>query len=145
MTSDRRKKHREKSYSHERLISMGYSLPKDMKPQKKQRKDYITSSIFGSNGRMYFKVMKMTKSEKKIFSDYDKRKKAGKEISYSFDPVDLFLKLSVDVKKDKQGNVTVKIKQAKKGHCNKWDCDNKIRENYILCPKHLKINKARKK
>ena len=143
--SPKRKTHREKAYSHERLISMGYSLPKDMKPLKKKCKDCITSSIFGSNGRMYFKVMKMSARDEKIFSDYDKRKKAGKEISYSFDPVDLMMKLSVDVKKDKQGNVTVNIKQAKKGYCHKWDCPKKVKKNYVLCVEHLKINKARKR
>jgi len=143
--SPRRKKHREKSYSHQKLIEMGYSLPQDMKPQKKKCKDCITSSIIGSNSRMYFKIMKMTKSEKKIFTDSDKRRKAGKEISYSFEPMDLIMKLSIDVKKDRRGNVRVNIKQAKKGYCHRWDCPKKAKKDYSLCPKHLKLNKLRRK
>lgn len=138
----KRDKYREKNPSHEELLEKGFSLYPITKGQKKGD---ITSVRWGNNGRRYWKVMKMSKSELKIFSDADKRKKAGKEIMYSFDPVGLMMNLSVDVKKDKQGNVTVNIKQAKKGYCHKWDCPNKARKNYSLCEKHLKINKARLK
>ncbi len=143
--SPRRKKYRKGELSHQELITDGYVEMNKYKGEKKKRKDCINSTQWGSNGRMYIKVMKMTKFEKKIFTDYDKRKKAGKEISYSFDPTDLMMKLSVDVKKDKQGNVTVRIKEAKKGYCHKWDCPKKAKKNYVLCPNHLKLNKLRLK
>jgi len=129
--------------SHRELINDGYIELKNFKPTKKSCKDCINSMQKGKNGRNYIKVMKMSKSEKKIFSDYDKRKKAGKEIMYTFEPNDLWLKLSVDVKKDKQGNVTVRIKEAKRGYCHKWDCPKKAKKNYVLCSEHLASNRKR--
>lgn len=139
-----RKRHtyREKNPSHQELLEKGFSLYPITKGQKKGD---ITSIRWGSNGRRYWKVLKMSKSESKIFSDAKKRKKAGKEIMYSFEPISLMMTLSVDVKKDKRGNVTVNIKQAKKGYCNKWDCSKKAKKNYSLCVGHLKENKARLK
>ena len=128
------------SLSHQELIDDGYIEMKKFKPTKAS-KDCINSTQRGKNGRMYIKVMKMTAREKKIFTDYDKRKKAGKEIMYTFEPMDLWIKLSVDVKKDKQGNVTVRIKEAKKGYCHKWDCPKKVKKNYVLCPSHLSSNR----
>jgi len=68
-----------------------------------------------------------------------------KEIMYSFEPTSLIMKLSVDVKKDRRGNVRVNIKQAKKGYCHKWDCNKKAKKNYVLCKEHLKLNKLRRK
>ena len=88
-------------------------------------------------------LIPMSKSEIKIFTDADKRKKEGKEIMYSFDPISLMSKLSIDVKKDRRGNVTVNIKQAKKGYCHRWDCSKKVKKNYVLCKEHLKLGKKK--
>lgn len=132
------KRFRAKEPTHQELLRKGFSLYPITKGQKKGD---ITSVRWGSNGRKYWKVMKMSKSELKIFSDADKRKKAGKEIWYSFEPTSLMMNLSVDVKKDKQGNVRVNIKQAKKGYCHKWDCPKKAKKNYSLCKDHLKVRK----
>lgn len=144
MTRNRRKNWG--ALSHQELINDGYiELRHYAGENKKPCKDCINSMQTGKNGRTYIKVMKMNKIEKKIFSDYDKRKKAGKEVGYSFQPTDLWIKLSVDVKKDSRGNVTVRIKEAKKGYCHKWDCPKKVKKNYVLCAGHLKLNKARKR
>jgi len=80
----------------------------------------------------------MTKSEIKIFDDYDKRVAKGEEISYSFEPFDLMMKLSVHVEKDKRGNITVDIRQPKKGECHHHNCHNKSIKNYSICRKHKK-------
>lgn len=86
----------------------------------------------------------MTKREIKCFESFEKRNREGKEIYTTYEPNDLWLKLSVDVKKDKRGNITVSIKQAKKGYCHKWDCPKKAKKKYVLCPKHLNLNKSKK-
>ena len=82
----------------------------------------------------------MTKYEIKVFDDYEKRKKAGKEISYSFEPSNLWSKLTVHVEKDKKGNVHVDIRQPKKGECYHHKCYKKVVKDYVLCRKHLGKN-----
>ena len=131
--------------SHKELIADGYVEVSEYKGEKKKCKDCINSMQRGKNGRNYIKVMKMTKVEKKIFSDYDKRKKAGKEIWFTYQPDDLMMKISLDVKKDKLGNVTVRAKEAKKGYCHKWDCPKKAKKNYSLCPEHLNVRSKKSK
>lgn len=80
----------------------------------------------------------MTKREIKCFEDFEKRQKAGKEISYSFEPLSLMSKLSIHTKKDRRGNVHVDIREPKKGECHHYQCHNKVVHEYILCRKHLK-------
>ena len=130
--------------THKELIDDGYVEMKKYKGEgKKPCKDCINSTQKGTNGRWYIKVMKMTKAEKKIFRDSDKRQRDGKQVWLTYQPDDLWMKLSVDVKKDKRGNVTVSIKEAKKGYCHKWDCPKKAKKNYVLCPAHLSSNRKK--
>ena len=89
------------------------------------RKRMIHSLEFKRGKTIDHGLIPMSKSEIKIFTDADKRKREGKEIMYSFEPMSLMSKISLDVKKDKRGNITVNVKQAKKGYCNKWDCKKK--------------------
>lgn len=114
--NSRKSRFRKKNHSHQQLIDKGFSLEH---PTKKQPKGCITSVEFGSNGRRYYQVIKMTKFEKKVFTDSDKRKKAGKEIWFTYRPnslmIDFMFKYHLDIKKDKQGNVTVTISKATKG------------------------------
>ena len=105
----------------------------------------IHSLEFKRGKTIDYGLVPMSKSEIKIFTDADKRKKAGKEIMYSFEPMSLMSKISLDVKKDRRGNVTVNVKMAKKGYCHKWDCNKKAKKDYSLCKEHLKLNKARKR
>ena len=113
--NSRKSRYREKNSSHQQLIDKGYSL----EHPTKQPKGFITSVEFGSNGRKYYQVMKMSRSEKKIFTDSDRRIKAGKEIWFTYRPnslmLDFMFKYHLDVKKDKQGNVHVTISKATKG------------------------------
>ncbi len=119
---NRRKRiHRNKEPSHKELTGMGYELMhKAIKSKKKQYKgkDCITSTRWGNNGRMYFKVMKMTKVEKKIFGDAERLKKAGKEVYFSYTPmrimIDFINQYHVDAKKDKLGNIHIDITTDKK-------------------------------
>ena len=115
--NQRRKRFRANEPTHKELIAKGYSLT--LVPKKKQGKDCITSVRWGKNGRRYFKVMKMTKLEKKVFTTAHKLEKAGKEIWFTYKPnslmLDFIFKYNLDVKKDKRGNVTVTISKATKG------------------------------
>ncbi len=83
----------------------------------------------------------MTKSEMKIFDDHDRRQKAGKNVSYSFEPMSIMDKLTLHVDKDRRGNVTVFVRQPKKGECHQHKCYNKVVKDYVLCRKHLRKRK----
>jgi len=121
------------------LRSEGFVLPQELKKSSNiPKKDRICASEMGSDGKWYYKIEKMSSSEKKIFEDAEKRKKAGKEILYQFDPIKLMRDLTIKVTKDKRGNVHVFIRQPKKGECHHEKCTNKVVKNYVLCKKHLK-------
>lgn len=80
----------------------------------------------------------MTKHEIKCFDRFERDTKAGKLISYSFEPISLMSKLSLHVKKDRKGNVTVYVRQPKKGECHHFECTKKTVKDYVLCRKHLR-------
>jgi len=102
------------------------------------KKRMIYDGEFKKGGYTPKGLRPMTKFEMKIFDDHDRRQKAGKNISYSFEPISLMSKLSLHVKKDRRGNVTVYIRQPKKGECHHFECTKKTPKNYVLCRKHLK-------
>ncbi len=105
-------------------------------------KQRMIRSIIWKKGKMEDGgCVPMTKHEIKCFDDFEKRRKAGKEISYSFEPIHLMSKLSVHVKKDRRGNVTVYIRQPKKGECHHFECTKKTVKDYVLCKKHLRKKK----
>ncbi len=83
----------------------------------------------------------MTKREMKIFDDHDRRQKAGKNVSYSFEPMNIMDKLTLHVDKDRRGNVTVFVRQPKKGECHHHKCYRKTVKDYVLCRKHLRKKK----
>jgi len=83
----------------------------------------------------------MTKHEIKCFDTFEKEKKEGKGIYYSFEPINLMSKLSLHVKKDRKGNVTVYVRQPKKGECHHFECTKKTVKDYVLCRKHLRRKK----
>lgn len=78
----------------------------------------IHSSEFKKGKITYKGLVDMTKEEEKIFKEYDKKVKAGKMVYFTYRPDTLMLKFitkyDLDVKKDKLGNVTVKISEVKK-------------------------------
>jgi len=80
----------------------------------------------------------MTKHEITCFDRYERDVKAGKLISYSFEPISLMMKLSVHIEKDKKGNIVVDIRQPKKGECHHFKCTKKVVKNYAVCRKHKK-------
>ena len=118
MTS--RLKQRKKNPTHEQMLDKGYSLEP---PKKKQKKEEITSIQWGSNGRQYWKLMKMTKRELNCNKSYKKLVKTGKQVWFTYKPngliMDFIFKYHLDVKKDKLGNVTVTVSKATKGKVNK--------------------------
>jgi len=79
----------------------------------------------------------LTKEDMRIIKSYEKRKKAGKEVAFSFEPISLMGKLALHVDKDRRGNVTVFVRQPKKGECHNHKCYNKVVKDYVLCRKHL--------
>ncbi len=113
--NNRLARYRKNSQSHQQLVDRGFSLKH---PTKKQPKGCITSVEFGNNGRRYYQVMKMSRSEKKIFSDSDKLRKAGKDVTFSWEPMsimtDFMDKYHLEAKKDKQGNIHIDITRHKK-------------------------------
>lgn len=80
----------------------------------------------------------MSKREMKIFDDHDRRQKAGKNISYSFEPMSLWQKICIHVKKDRRGNVVVYVWKPEKDKCHKFECKKKVKPKYVLCREHLK-------
>ncbi len=107
------------------------------------RKRMIHSLEFKRGKTIDLGLIPMSKSEMKIFDDADKRKKEGKEIMFQYEPSSLMMKISLDVKKDRRGNVMVKVKLAKKGYCHRWDCSKKAKKDYVLCTNHLKLKKKK--
>lgn len=101
------------------------------------RKKMIHSLEF-KNGKTIDKgCVPMTKSEIRCFEKYEKDTKEGKLISYSFEPISLMSKLSLHLKKDRRGNVTVYVREPKKGECHHFECTKKTVKDYALCRKHL--------
>ena len=60
----------------------------------------------------------MTKREIQIFRSFDKRMKEGKEILTSYEPLSIMTEFifnwNLTIKKDRRGNVIVKVMQRKK-------------------------------
>jgi len=83
-------------------------------------------------------IQPFKKYEIKIFDDYEKSVDKGTMVWYAFEPLSLMMKLSVNVTKDKKGNVTVEIRQPKKGECHHKQCTNKVIKDYLVCKRHFK-------
>lgn len=99
----------------EQLISQGFSLhPKC--PKNIPRKNQIMEQKFGTDGKLYGKIVRMDKRTQKLFDLHDKQHKAGNGVYFQYEPVKLILnfKYDINVKKDKYGNVTIKISEKKK-------------------------------
>lgn len=111
---------RAKNPTHQQMLTKGYSLEP---PKRKQRKGEITGIQWGNNGRQYWKLMKMSVREKKANDSYERLRKAGKQVWFTYKPngliMDFIFKYHLDVKKDKLGNVTVTVSKVKKGKVNK--------------------------
>ena len=126
-------KQRKKNPTHEQMLVKGYALEP---PKKKQKKGEITSIQWGSNGRQYWKLMKMTKSEINSNKSYKKLVKAGKQVWFTYKPngliMDFIFKYHLDVKKDKLGNVTVTVSRMKKAKrkVNKTKLRRRRRNDY---------------
>ena len=101
------------------------------------RKRMIRSLIWKKGKVVDDGCIPMTRHEISCFDRYQKDTKAGKLISYSFEPISLMSKLSLHVKKDKRGNVTVYVREPKKGECHHFECTKKTVKDYALCRKHL--------
>lgn len=94
----------------EQLIAERFALiPKcDKSIPKKNR---IAYQEFGSDGKLYSKIRRMSKQEQRVFDESEEENRSGKCVYLRFEPFNLMLKFPYDigVEKDKRGNVTVII------------------------------------
>lgn len=101
--------------SPEELIKQGFSL-KPKCPKDIPNKNRIIEQRFGTDGKLYGRIQRMNKIEQKCFDNYEKEHKEGKGVYFQYEPLGLMMKFKydLDVKKDKKGNITIKISERMK-------------------------------